>query len=429
MALSVGLLCASAAIVLVNAAGAAPVFAGFDASAGADGTRVIVSAPGAGPVEPPVDLGSVSAQATVNSLGTSSAYGAAPYPGDFGLAGPGTAASLSGLPSPPAYPFIAFSSHPVAPKATVDNGPYHLEATSDAETSQAVADTGQPVPGQNVGRSRASSAVHVAGEKITATSDTLTSGITVGDVLRIGSVHSTASVVQSAGRELERKSSVIVEGVAVVGTGVVLRQDGSPSAGADVLKQAGIVLERLSPVETDHGVVSGALRVTQTQTLPTGTKTTITITLGQARASVATEPALATPGIDTGFSPPPAQAGSPTPAGTGLDALSPASGAVAALPADGAIPDTGAVGPGPAAALPDASTTGAGQTASAPGPATVTLRQPGRSPLSKQAIAARRAAVTTRLTGLYLALLVAGLAGVALAWPARTPKERSPWTS
>src|SRR6185295_1713156 len=143
-----GLVVATAIVAVTTLAGMQPGagavagFGTFELIASADGGRVVVSAPGAGPVDPISDGGAPSAQAVLNSLGTSAGYAAAPYPGESGVSGPGTVANLAGLPSPPPYPFIAQTSHPVAPDAAVAAPGYQLTSASRATTSESAAETG-----------------------------------------------------------------------------------------------------------------------------------------------------------------------------------------------------------------------------------------------------------------------------------------------
>src|SRR4051812_36387730 len=94
--LATGVVAATTLAGMRPGAGASSGFGTFELIAAADGGRVVVSAPGAGPVDPVSDGGAPSAQAVLNSLGTSAGYAAAPYPGESGLSGPATVASLAG---------------------------------------------------------------------------------------------------------------------------------------------------------------------------------------------------------------------------------------------------------------------------------------------------------------------------------------------
>jgi hypothetical protein len=223
-----------------------------------------------------------------------------------------------------------------------------------------------------------------------------------------------------------------VEGIAIAGTGVILHQDGTPSAGDDALQTAGIVLERLAPVDTDHGVISGALRVTQTQTLPSGNRTIVTFTFGQARASVTTDagPAVAdgTGSVvpdDGGVGPPPGTNPEPA-AGQPATADGPSS-PTPDSPFSGVSSSVPALAQGPS--TPSTQLSASPTSAGGAGPDEVSLRTTPRPALSAQAAAARRARATVRLSGLYVALMVAGLIGLACAGMTRARKDTSAWTS
>src|SRR5438445_6738615 len=76
----------------------------FNGVAGADGVRLTVFNATAPVAQTPVDGGGPTAQASLDSLGSSKAFASYPYPGDILIAVPGLLAGLTGLPAPPGYP-------------------------------------------------------------------------------------------------------------------------------------------------------------------------------------------------------------------------------------------------------------------------------------------------------------------------------------
>jgi hypothetical protein len=278
----------------------AEMFGTFVAVAGADAGRITWSAPGIGAVDTILDGGAPSAQALVNSLGTSAAYAAAPYPGETAMSTPGTVATLLNLPSPPAYPLIAATSYPATTQANVEQPGFLLASRSDPASSTATADIGRADGTTAVAHNRSMAKVTATSEALTAESESVARSLLIGGVLRIGNVRSAAQATRTAGGDLRRQSSLTMDGVAVGDTPVGLDEDGlvllgtsTPLPGglppAEVLRQAGLTIQRLSPEETPGGVIAAGLRVTQVQTLPDGHQSVVAVTLGRARAQVTAE--------------------------------------------------------------------------------------------------------------------------------------------
>src|SRR5207302_8924466 len=164
-------------------------------------------------VDKPIDGGIPSAQATIDSLGTSSGYAAEPYPGEVVLTAPGTGAiALSQIcgplhPSPcpavPDYPLIAQSTYPGQDRAAVDQGPTKLRAQSSDSESSSSADSGLGDPKSGGGGRTATNAdaTHVtATGAVRATAESTVEAVTFGDVLRIGRSPALAKVTQDVGR-------------------------------------------------------------------------------------------------------------------------------------------------------------------------------------------------------------------------------------
>ncbi|HEV7863122.1 MAG TPA: hypothetical protein VGR20_10495, partial [Acidimicrobiia bacterium] len=191
----------------------AETFGTFVAIAGADAGRITWSAPGVGAVDTILDGGAPSAQALVNSLGTSAAYAAAPYPGETAMSTPGTVATLLNLPSPPAYPLIAATSYPATTEAKVEQPGFLLASRSDPASSTATADTGRSDATTAVAHNRSAVKVTATSEALTAESESVTRGLLIGGALRIGNVRSAAQATRSAGGGLRRQSSLTIDGV------------------------------------------------------------------------------------------------------------------------------------------------------------------------------------------------------------------------
>ena len=110
----------------------------YEAVASAEGVRFSFGAPGFVAVDTFIDGGGPVSQSVIDGLGNSRAFASLPYPGDLAISGPGLLAGLTGLPSPPPYPFYVSSSHPTTPEAKVAQPGYELVATSAESSSQGV---------------------------------------------------------------------------------------------------------------------------------------------------------------------------------------------------------------------------------------------------------------------------------------------------
>jgi hypothetical protein len=201
----------------------------------------------------------------------------------------------------------------VTDDAKVEAPGFRLESKSEAAGSTATADTGGGAGDNSVARSRSVAKVVAAADTLTAESESITEGLSIGGVLRIGAVRSTASATRTAGGEVRRQSSLVVDGLAVGDTpvgfadgGLVLPGNATPLPGdgplAEALHQAGLSVQRVDAVETSEGVIAAGLRVTQVQTFPDGHQSFVTLTFGQARAQVTAE-TVVIPEIPTSVEP------------------------------------------------------------------------------------------------------------------------------
>ena len=330
-------------VVLSGGARATADGGAFTATAAADGTRMTVTIRNAPLTDSPVDGGGPSAQAQLDSTGTSTAFASAPYPGDTAVNLPGTAAGF-GVPGVPSYPFFLQSSYPLNPQGSVNQGPYHLTAKSDPQRSQSDALVGADSNGASAAmHSTASTAVADDGS-VTATAKAISQALTVGN-LRLGSVTSTASVHLKTDGTLERTTSLDITGVSVGGVSVGFGPNGFTVAGTTVpfpngdqltslLAAQKTAISYIQPVNTDHGEVAPALQITTVQSVPGQNPANVVLTVGRASASIQgvavpknTPPAESGLGITT--APPAGDIGSSAP--TGLAAVADTPGATSTV--------------------------------------------------------------------------------------------------
>jgi hypothetical protein len=293
---------------------------------------------------------------------------------------------------------IAATSYPATTQANVEQPGFLLASRSDPASSTATADIGRADGTTAVAHNRSMAKVTATSEALTAESESVTRGLLIGGVLRIGNVRSAAQATRTAGGDLRRQSSLTMDGVAVGDTPVGLDEDGlvllgtsTPLPGglppAEVLRQAGLTIQRLAPEETPGGVIAAGLRVTQVQTLPDGHQSVVAVTLGRARAQVTAETVgLPADGLPPAVGPLPAgrsaapqtsAAGSdstavqdgltqPAPAGASTSDAPPAEGGdqpAAAVAGEAAAPPTGqplALGTAKPASVPDPRLSGSG---------------------------------------------------------------------
>ena len=410
----------SAAVGLLLTAIGSPAgaegFGTFTALAAADGGRVVWTVPAAAAVDTIIDGGAPAAQALVNGLGTSTGYAAAPYPGEAALSGPGTGATMLGLPSPPAYPLIAATSYPVTNDAKVEGPGFRLTSRSEAAASSASAEMGSSADPGAVAHGRATATVSTGADRMTAEAESVNEGLVIGGVLRIGAVRSTARMIRLAGGEVHRQSSLVVDGVVVGDTpvgfderGLVLPGTVTPVPGdgpvADVLRRAGVSVQRLRAQETGTGVIAAGVRVTQRQALPDGHHSFLTLTLGQARAELTAE-MVSLPQLsgDVGPGPLDGEPGSPAvePPGAGAAPMG--------SPPSGTSPVEGSPVP-PVEPVSTVESTGAGSETAASGVA----GPAGASPRAAGVFAARPSLPDPMVSGagLYLVLAFCGVAATA----------------
>lgn len=274
----------------------------YEAIASAEGFRFSFGAPGFVAVDTFIDGGGPVSQSVIDGLGNSRSFASLPYPGDLAITGPGLVAGLTGLPSPPPYPFYVSSSHPTAPEGKVAQPGYELTANSTESASKASTMTGG---GSGSGDSASSigKTVTVADVSRDATSGAVTAVATgtadvinIGGVLRIGQVDAKAKVTRTPGADPTREANFVINGVSIAGTAVGFSDKGFTFAGTntpipqgnpltEALKQAKIDVQYLARVDNPDGVVSPGLVIRQEQATPGGPTMVLRYTFGQMAAS------------------------------------------------------------------------------------------------------------------------------------------------
>jgi len=346
-----GLLAAAVLGASANVAGSeeAPAQpASYEAVASAEGFRVSFGAPGFVAVDTFVDGGGPVSQSVIDGLGNSRAFASLPYPGDLAITGPGLVAGLTGLPSPPPYPFYASSSHPTTPEAKVAQPGYELAATSAEQASKGSTTTGG---GSADGKSAIGKTVTVADTSRDAVSGAVTAVATgtadlinIGGVLRIGQVDALAKVTRSPGTEPARDANFTINAVTIADQAVGFSDKGFTLAGTNIplpkdnplvqaLAEAKITVQYLARVDNPDGVVSPGLVIRQEQATPGGPTMVFRYVFGRMAASATASgsptsigdalPPLGTAPSDTPVASPPVSTDTPaaTAPSTGTDFL------------------------------------------------------------------------------------------------------------
>jgi hypothetical protein len=432
-----------------NVAGGAEApaqIASYEAVASAEGFRFSWGAPGFVVVETFIDGGGPVSQSVIDGLGNSRAFASLPYPGDLAISGPGLLASLTGLPSPPPYPFYVASSHPTTPEAKVGQPGYELAATSTESTSKGSTMTGGG-SGSEANASSIGKTVTDAETSRDATSGVVTavaSGsadvINIGGVLRIGQVVALAKVTRGPGSEPTREASFAIYGITIAGQSVGLSEKGFTLGGTntpipqgnpllEVLKQAKITVTYLSRIDNQDGVVSPGLVVRHEQAAPSGPTMVFRYVFGQMAASATVSgsptsigdslPALDTGPSDTQMISPPADT-----APVSSTATEPVAVPTAADDSSGGYDGSGYGTDGAGAVDTDSSTTAEPTEAAAPAPA------PASGTGVQEAAPISGTAMTLVDTASVYLILVAG-AAVALVGGTvlRLVGVRLKWTS
>lgn len=420
----------------------------YEAVASAEGFRFSFGAPGFVAVDTFLDAGGPISQSAVDGLGNSRAFASLPYPGDLAVSGPGLLAGLTGLPSPPPYPFYVASSHPTTPEAKLTQPGYELSAVSAESSSRAstltggrsgegdgASSIGQTVTSAETSRDAASGAV-------TAVATGKADVVNIGGVLRIGQVDARAKVTRTPGGEPKREAQFAISGMTIAGQTVGFSDKGLTFGGSttpipagnpltDALARAKIHVQYLARVDSPDGVVSPGLVISQEQATPGGPTMVLRYTFGRMAASAIVSGGLSTvadavPAFEPGPSPR-QEIGSPVPAETaeGLSAVTDPAGA-AGGPDPG--PDgTGGYG-GSGSASYDAVEGAANTPGSVPADA-ISPAESGAAEPSQQAAPISGTPMTVDTTSIYLILVAGAAAALFGGTVLRLMGVKLKWTS
>jgi hypothetical protein len=287
-----------AAAIGWSPAGAADITS-FEARAQAEGFRFTFGAPGFVAVDTFIDGGGPVAQSVLDGLGNSQSFASLPYPSDNAISGPGLIAGLTGLPSPPTYPFYVNSSYPTQEKAEFTQPGIKLLATSTESVTEGTATSGGGGGGSSIGATSAHTSSQRDADSGAVIAEAAVSAdmINIGGTLKILSGAVTAKMSRTAGGDPVRQSSFRLDGVSIGGQAVGFNEKGFVFAGngapippdnplMDALRQAGIDVRYLAATSTDDSVISPGLVITQKAQFPGSPVMIFTYVLGQARAHV-----------------------------------------------------------------------------------------------------------------------------------------------
>jgi hypothetical protein len=303
-----------------------------------------------------VDAGGSVAQASLSSLGVSTAFASDPYPSESAVLLPGLIAGLTnGATSPlPPYPLIVSSNFPAIPEKVVHAGSVVLDARSNAADSRGSTSNGANTGAAEVSRDPGS-------DRVTARSEVAGSAITLSDSLVLNGVHSVATAVRDPSGKIQLSSAFEVSALTIAGQRVPLSDglvgpDGALTAAnaggqalLDALAQQGISISYLPSARTADGITSAGLRIRSVQAPPpqlaSGIDRVVTeTTIGLTSVRVVNRGLPdATGGLGTGLSDGAAQNGAAQ-NGTAPNGVAPGvdtAGLPGAVP--GALPNTGPV--------------------------------------------------------------------------------------
>lgn len=409
--------------------------ASFTGTAVAQGVRTSIVAPRFLVTETLADSGAVISQAQLTTVG-GKAYASSVFPGDTAVYR--QVAAAMGLPPPPPYPLEVSAAHPSEPEARADH-------------------PGQPMSAE-AGPVRAASRAAVGGSVSNTTVDALEDGSVVaraesvvegasfpGD-LHIARIQSVVTAILAPGASAPTVEALTtVTGVSIGGTTVSIGPDGItapqavglPSGTAQPLEEslarAGTTVRRIKGEPVAGGASSDVIEVRSGVAAPGLPEGTVLYRLAGATASVLTgalpsQAALAPPVVGDGADP---SADGTTPGGA----------------SDAAVPEPPAGSPAEPLA---ASSSGSSFTTAAPradiptaGPPPVTPEPDAASALPEPARAGgQESAAPVRfdggrlgdelrdeLGGLYLVLILGGLAAFAAASILRQKGVDRTWTS
>jgi len=451
-AVLIGATLAAGSLAAGAAEGDGPYQGTYQASASADGLRVTMTLPAAPLSNTVADVGGPTAQAVLDSNGTSQSFASFPYPGaNLAVAGGLVKGASNGKIPAPDYPFYVVAYNPAVPEQDVGSGPYAIKAQSSANSSQGTATAGVKTPGVgSLGFAEARAATQSTTAAVVGSASSRVTGLAVGP-LEIGELISSASTSLGSDGQLTRTADTRLVAAKVGLTPVVLDANGLSAGGTaapaadtksvqQALAQAGITVKLFPKEETATGVVAPMVRITQTQAQ---TGATLTYTIGGSTAFVQGSPSAdSSSPLDSavgGSTPAQAPPAGSAPAGSGSAAANESTAPpVAEASAASSAPDLAAGSSDGSTSLPDSAgtlsvpdvgsagtsgaaggTTGSGLSGAAlggPGAAgSTSLTTPGSAAPSSRSIALANGFLVTRSHAAPTLIALTALIALALA--------------
>jgi hypothetical protein len=330
-----------AAVLLPAGSSRAAVLQDFSGSAASSGVRMLYKN-ALDNTGTQIDVSGPVTDARVTSDPDSSAFAAAPYPGDDLISLANTLGVAAHVPPQP-YPASVSSSVPGRPhQQTSAPAGYSLSSTSAVSSSSSSATAGPGTAGgATVATAGATSDVQKTAAGLSATATSSTDSFTAGPLV-LSRVRSTASAVLDASGKTTLKSSIELGDATISGQKVGVTRDGLTVAGTgiplpagqltDALAAAGVTVTYLAETRTDTSVMAPGLVIHYKD----DTQDT-TYILGRAQAGVVATPDVSPmptfPVVDSGSS------------GDGATGSSATGGLAPVQP--GSVPGTEGTGPAP----------------------------------------------------------------------------------
>ena len=250
-------------------------------------------------IENLVNGGGPTAQAGLDSLGSSTGFASFPYPGDLAVAAPGLASTLSGKPVP-TYPFVVTSQYPSAQEVSLDQPGYHLDSTATETEARSNAQAGArlaPSPDES-GTFAAASVVRNL-ENFTSLAESRLN-TQIGTVAINGAISRAEVVVDNSGK-VTQSSDFRISSLSVNGVGVAVSQDGVQLVGSPLPAQKSMTLGAttityVEAVSTKDSVLAPGVQITTPLEIPAPVGRTVVteFTVGRSFAQAA---GASTPGF------------------------------------------------------------------------------------------------------------------------------------
>jgi hypothetical protein len=293
----------------------------FSGTASAYGVQVDVSIPNYLIIQSFVDGGGPTAQAQLNSLGTSQGFASFPYPGETAVSLTGLAGILTGL-SLPSYPLIVNSSYPTTGSDSINQPAYHLSTQSTPTQATSTAQLGEFSSSGSLGAGAVSSASVTQNPDGSVQSKAETKiSFTLGAVGLTG-LDSSATVSQAADGTVTKTSSLQIGHLEVAGIPIGITNQGL-QIGTTTLGLGGLSgitklfstpttqIQYIPAVVTADSVTSAALEINTTQYVSSiGHDVDVSTLVGSVMASAnsalvssTVPPATTLPTIGLGLSP------------------------------------------------------------------------------------------------------------------------------